>query len=382
MKLTTLILLSVMCLSLSCGCSLNPPNNISSEPTEANNTSESNSTNESAADEVIEIDTPYSGVVGNAIWDMKIWKDYLYIGAGDFDKNATVSIAYKYDMQNNKWESCGNIPDEQINRFVVLHNQLIIPGIDPARDWNIGNYYVLQGNTFTTMRTLPNAIHNFDIAEYDGVLFFALGVSSGNSPLLKYVDGDFEAIELIGQNGKTLLTDSYREVRIYDLFVLDESLYAYVQLDSNKSIYRYNGTALVYYSNYDNKIVVGGFSYVPILEKKVYKGELYFTTGLLYSTKDMKDLKDITPNNVHYVSDMIVLDDQLYILANRTSENEKNCAVILKMQEDGSFAEIKVLTTDVPAMSFESDGEFFYLGLGKKEANAVINSRILRVKKD
>ena len=216
----------------------------------------------------------------------------------------------------------------------------------------------------------------------NGVLFFALGVSSGKYPLLKYENGDFQEIQLIGKNGELIITDSYKEVRIYDLFVLNESLYAYVQLDSTASVYKYNGTALVYYSNYNNKIIIGGFSYVPILEKVVHKNELYFTTGLLYTTKDMKNLKDITPKNIDYVTDIIVFDNQLYILANRADENGEYRVLILKMLDDKAFIEIKELATDIPAMAFESDGDFFYIGLGKKDGNETINSRILKVKVD
>lgn len=295
MRFINFALLILLCIFLFYGCSVNRQDSTSMSSSCVIDTSEDNSMNNSAIEEIIEISTPYIGISGNAIWDMIIFNDYLYIGAGDFDKNATASVAYRYDLLNNKWEVCGYIPDEQINRFVVLDNQLVIPGIDPIEDWSFGNYYVLQDDTFITERILPNAIHNFDIVEYDGVLFFALGVSSGKYPLLKYENGDFQEIQLIGENGELIITDSFKEVRIYDLFVLNESLYAYVQLDSTASVYKYNGTALVYYSNYNNKIIIGGFSYVPILEKVVHKDELYFTTGLLYTTKDMKNLKDITP---------------------------------------------------------------------------------------
>lgn len=52
------------------------------------------------------------------------------------------------------------------------------------------------------------------------------------------------------------------------------------------------------------------------------------------------------------------------------------------MLDDKAFIEIKELATDIPAMAFESDGEFFYIGLGKKDGNETINSRILKVKVD
>lgn len=70
----------------------------------------------------------------HVIWDMKIWDGCLYIGAGDFDKNHSPGVAMRYRFETNEWESCGTIPDEQIGRFIVLENQLMIPGVDPTED--------------------------------------------------------------------------------------------------------------------------------------------------------------------------------------------------------------------------------------------------------
>jgi len=332
---------------------------------------------EESSHEVIEISSPYTGLNGNAVWDMKIYNGHLYIGAGNYDKNTSVDTAYRYDLSRKVWEACGQIPDEQIGRFVVLNDQLVLPGIDPVGDWSLGNYYVLQNDSFATIRTIPNAIHNFDIVEYDNKLFFGLGVSSGNYPVA-FQNGDkYKEISFVDKNGNPLSTKEYKEIRAYDLVVLNSSLYALVQLDSSRYIYKYNGINFEYYCDYNHRIIVGGYSLVPLLEKQILKDTLFFTTGLLYKTENMKDLQDITPSGVDYVADLLNYNGRLFILANQLNETQKHKAIIFELLLDGSFSQLTEIEVPYPAMAFECDGNAFYIGTGTKDSTTKVANKIL-----
>lgn len=339
-----------------------------------------NETSEETVIVVSEIDLPYTALCGNSIWDLKLFNECLYIGAGDYDKNYTVEQAYRYNINKSIWEECGNIPDEQIGRFLDIDRKLIVPGFDPTSDWSLGNYYELENDSFVTHRVIPNGIHNFDIVKYRDCYFYGLGVPSGNLPVVKEDNQVFSTVSFLNKDGNTLSTNDFREVRAYDLIVLNDELYAFIQLDGQKYVYKYNGDEFVYLSDYTRKIVVGGFGYTPMLDKCVLNDTLYFTTGLLYSTTDMKNLKYISPEGIDYVSDVLVYNNELYILCNTKKDSNNYAVEIFKLNDDASFVSAVYIESKFPSMSFEYDGTTFYIGTGDKNTNERIQNAILCIK--
>lgn len=329
---------------------------------------------------VSEIALPYQELCGNSVWDLKLFDGYLYIGAGDYDKNYTVNQAYRYNLNQSTWEICGSIPDEQIGRFLEIDEKLVIPGFDPTGDWSLGNYYELENDSFVTHRVIPNGIHNFDIVKYNDCYFYGLGVSGGNLPVVKEENETFSPVPFIDKAGEPLLTNEFREIRAYDLIVLNNQLYAFIKLDDKKYIYKYNGAEFVYFSDYTGKIVVGGFGYTPILQKCVFEDTLYFTTGLLYCTNDMKNLKYISPDDIDYISDILVYGNQLYVLSNTKKDNGAFHIEIFIRTEDDSFATVVSAESKYPSMSFEYDGTAFYIATGDNKANRRIKNTILCIK--
>lgn len=339
-----------------------------------------NETSEEPVIVVSEIDLPYTALCGNSIWDLKLFNECLYIGAGDYDNNYTVEQAYRYNINKSIWEECGNIPDEQIGRLLDIDGKLIVPGFDPTGDWSLGNYYELENNFFVTHRTIPNGIHNFDIVKYKDCYFYGLGVPSGNLPVVKEDNQVFSTVSFLNKDGNTLSTNDFREVRAYDLIVLNDELYAFIQLDGQKYVYKYNGEEFVYLSDYTRKIVVGGFGYTPMLDKCVLNDTLYFTTGLLYCTTDMKNLKYISPEGIDYVSDVLVYNKELYILCNTKKDSNNYAVEIFKLNDDASFVSVVYIESKFPSMSFEYNGTTFYIGTGDKNANERIQNAILCIK--
>ena len=300
----------------------------------------------------------------HVIWDMKIWDGCLYIGAGDFDKNHSPGVARRYRFETNEWESCGTIPDEQIGRFIVLENQLMIPGFDPTEDWSLGNYYVLEEDRFITHRVFPNGIHCFDLRLYDHQFFAALGVSAGNMPVVSTGNNEnFQPVPLIGPDGTPLSTKGYTEVRAYDLLTIGDTLYAIVRLDENLQAYKYDNGSFVYHSDLRYKLVGSAISYLPVIEKAVLSGTAFLTTGRLYCTENMDAFADITPDGIDVVADLLVYNDTLYLLGNTKTDHGYMLSV-LQYNSDCTFETVKTVSSDLLSQSFAYDGEYRYIAIG------------------
>ena len=82
------------------------------------------------------------GVTARSPWDMATYENKLYIGSGDYDTNAGPVDMWCYDIDKKTWSNSGTVPEEEIDRFCVIDNKLVVPGIDPQEDWSLGNYYV------------------------------------------------------------------------------------------------------------------------------------------------------------------------------------------------------------------------------------------------
>ena len=251
---------------------------------------------------ITDLGIAYQDISARVPWDLKLYNNCLYVGAGDYDKNISPGRAKRYNISSGNWEECGDIPDEQINRFVLLNNSLVIPGTDPTGDWSLGNYYILNNNSFQTVRKIPGGLHCFDLVTYKDKIFAGLGVLNGSFPACVSEDGgnSFKSIDFYKKDGMLLLTQQNTDIRVYDLVVLGDSLYAVLTIDGNTSIYKYSENGFTYYNNWDNKIIYTKYTYVPILEKRVIEDTLYFTTGKLYKTDDMKNLSVIEFDDIEH----------------------------------------------------------------------------------
>ena len=131
-------------------------------------------------------------------WDMIIWKNQLYIGGGNFDSNAGPVDIWRYSISEKCWEISGTVPDEEVNRFCIIDNTLVLPGIDPREDYKFGNYYRWDDSTWSTIRNIPRAYHCFDMVEYDGMIFVGLGVDAGDYPIAYSTNGGktFASVEM------------------------------------------------------------------------------------------------------------------------------------------------------------------------------------------
>lgn len=331
-----------------------------------------------------------TGGIERCVWDIELYKDELYVGSGDYDKNKGPVNVWKYNFAEEEWKSNRALPDEQIERFFLFNDRLYIAGTDPQSSWSYGNYYYTDGVRWVTMNDLPNGIHNFDLVQFDGKIFAGMGVQEMSWPVAVSEDEtnwDFVKFE---KDGAELDFKGLEYIRVYDFFVLKDTLYAYLYLGSpakTREIYRFDGEKFVCHSDIPMNIKYSRSSYNYFAQKTEFGGKQYFTTGHLYKTEDMKTTEIIEFGEKTTVNDIRVIDDVLYILCNEKAEDEEGnetFRVSVKRSSDGeTFEEMFSFNYPVRALSFTYGNEHFYFGMGygtkaKKEYEQ--NGMVLSVK--
>lgn len=321
------------------------------------------------------ISTPYGNLANNAknVWDLCIFDGSLYIGAGDYDINISPASAYRYDLKDECFYTCGAIPDEQIDRFCVINDKLYIPGCDPTGDWSKGNYYLLENGEFKTYRNIPYAVHCFDMVEHDGMLFAATGLTEVNEsfPVSVSTDG---GVSFVSAKAERKSEEHVFNRRVYKLFKHENELYAL----NGSDLYRYDGEKFVFESSWQNKLVGGYPFYTQIAESAYFKGKTYFTTGYLFHFADARNLQYTVFENA-IVTDLAVYNNRLYVLCAKQLDNG-NYLICLTVSDDGSsFKTVKAIEYGLPALSFALDDNELYLGIGDiGQSNMELKGNILK----
>lgn len=325
-------------------------------------------------------------------WDMIVYKSRLYLGGGDYDKNAGPVPVFSYDMRKDAWHTADALPEEEINRFLLLDDTLFTVGVDPKEEWSFGNYYTLEDGVWVKKRTLPDAIHNFDLLSHNGMLFASLGVQAGKYPVVCSKDGGESFTEVVFEkDGTPLDTTAYQIVRVHDFICFDGTLYALFTYGDGKlshDLYRYDAERGVFL--FDNawgeKLKRINMNNMQITSKDSEGDTLYLATGRLYATTDMQTLTDITPEGVQLVCDLYRDGSCLYLLcAAKTTDGSgkfKTSVYMLWEGEQPFFTELFNLVYDVPALSLAVDGDDFYIGMGNTTKENDKNGTVLYVKYD
>lgn len=343
-----------------------------------------------ASIEYVEVGIPASSryLEGNRArnpWDMVIIDGKLYVGSGDYDSNAGPVDIWVYDIAHDEWLLSGTVAEEEVFRFCTVNGTMIIPGIDPTEDWTYGNYYAWNGNTWEKHRNIPGGMHNFDMVEYDGMIFCGLGVETGEYPIACSTDGGNTFVQvMMYKDGALLDTSGSQCVRAPDLFLFSDTLYAtffYGDTELTYDLYRYENGVFVFDNHWNQKIHQVKYNNCIISGKAEYKGKMFFTTGYLYVTTDMANFTRVTFPERPYVYDLTVCNDKLYALCGLPLENGTYCVSV--WMHDGAeatdFAELFNFTYAVQPQSIAADSESFYIGMGNYKAKHEKNGMILRV---
>ena len=157
------------------------------------------------------------------IWDMKAYNGKLYLGEGNSSNkgpstnSGPVPIIY-YEPVSMLFVEEGRVEDEQIDRFIMLHDSLYIPGHDPMQNWELGNIYKLlddgASREWKKFRNIPDAVHTYDLASFGNLFFAASGTLDGG------------IISESDDNGKTWKNIYYSKTRVYTFLKVKNRLFA------------------------------------------------------------------------------------------------------------------------------------------------------------
>jgi len=313
------------------------------------------------------------------VWDMIMFDGYLYVGCGDYDKNAGPCDVMRYNLTTKKWENSGTVQDEQINRFQLVNGDLIIPGMDAKEgvyDWSYGNYYQLENNEWKTVRSIPNAQHVFDIIKHNGLIFAGIGVGRGSYPVAVSSDEGISFIQVpLYKNGIAVNIDDKDDYRVYDLFYLNKHVYALFE----KDVYRYEEGIFIYEFSWGNKIVNAN-EFNLSMQKVFFKDMWFFSTGYVFCADEVNNFKYLPLAEGVNIVDMYVDNDILYALHSKKIDVGYEVAVY--KNESGNaedFIKVTDFDYEIPAISLAVENNTFYFGMGIPYVFSAKNGIILEV---
>ena len=327
-----------------------------------------------------------TGIRARTPWDMIVWDGALYVGGGDFDANSGPLPIYRLDLETNEWSASDLLPEEEFNRFCVLGDELTVPGIDPKEGWELGNYYVLNDGVWEQKRVLPNGVHCFDMVEYDGRIYAGLGVPDTESPIIVSEDGGetFVSVEM-QKDGERVDTTGLDTVRVYDLFILGDRLYASFLYGNGSpyayELYRYENGVFVFDNDWNGKVKRRAISYRMICEKVEYNDRLYLATGNLYTTSDLDEMTVVTFPYSAAVFDLAVDGGRLYALCARRQDDGNVRISVWRKSGTGITNFIQLFNFEYPIapISFAVSNGVFYIGMSDTANENELNGMILKI---
>lgn len=263
-------------------------------------------------------------LLARCVWDMTIYDNKLYVGCGDYTNNTGgVPVMYCALDDLGNWQQEAILLDEQLSRFFMLDGKLTIPGWDPKDTPEHVPYYQLENGKWQTYSVLPDGLHNFDLVRYDGKLFAGIGANKGQTPIVVSENGiDFERVPML-RNGVPVDTTEGEMIRTYNLWVVNDTLYADFYYDNaveNKRIqevYRYENGTFVWCSGLGKKLNMVGIGSVNLSKPwadAVVDDTLFITVGRLYKTTDMVMFTEIPLPNNAWVYDIYTYNGTMYLL--------------------------------------------------------------------
>ncbi len=111
-----------------------------------------------------------------AIYDLAVYQDRMYLGYGDANenlgRNTPIELRYWYEAEPGALETDFTVDEEQVGRYRVSDDLMMVPGEDATEDDLMGNAYTLPlGGSWFKSRTLEYAWHVHDIARMGETLY-------------------------------------------------------------------------------------------------------------------------------------------------------------------------------------------------------------------
>lgn len=336
------------------------------------------------------------GPYARNIWDMQLFAGRIYLGHGNSsnvgpEPNAGPIPIWYYDLATGRFIKEGTVDEEQIDSYRILDGKLYIPGHDPRGDTPRGDLYQLNTNGWAKVNTLPDAVHTYDVALFDGHLFAAIGTLASHRILVS---------DDMGQTWRTAMADSGRT---YSLFAFKQQLYAVSFIlnrpdPSDSEIDRYNGKQFVHGP-------IAGSSIIPEASSDTdaemrFVRTTNFANQLLYIAAETINDHQWTPKGFYVTSDMqhgqhivlseptaipydiVVRGDTAYLLASVKRSAGTYTNLVYASRDAQHWSEQFRFNTSTFARSFEESNGDFYFGLGSDtDPLASASGDILRVRR-
>jgi len=335
---------------------------------------------------------PYHAVYGPGnpaciAWDLMLKDGILHRAAGDYDKNTGAFDLMAYDTVSGKWITTGHIDDEEISRFCDIDGTVMTPGTDATENWQFGNYYTFDGGSWEKHRTIPGGVHVFDMAKYDGKLFFALGVEPDkySTPIAYTEDGVNYTFVPLYRDGVINNTFSGASIfRSYELYTFEGKLYAYVQIHGLTpapmcEIYRFEGDRFEFMAKAGIFKSGCGMSYRHFAGEAEFEGSAYLVQGSLYSSDNGFTFTKYALPDRAMAADIMEENGSLLILAYVNDHDTGGCDTIIYSLRSGELTEVMRFDYGIPPMAFEATDEYFYISMARVLGNDPRNGVILRV---
>lgn len=317
------------------------------------------------------------------VWDMQVFNGSIYLGHGNSSNygpaiNAGPIDIIKYNPVSNKFIKEFTVDEEQIDIFKIINGKLYIPGHDSRDSWEFGNFYSLNSGKWNKIRTVPEAIHMYDITDYNGKLYAATG-SDGFGEVVSSEDygQTWEAVKAATR----FITYG---MRAYTLFEFKDKLYATSILTNTNNV-SYNNLLCVDGSKV-SVVDINGKKMFPDMEGKakilklvhpvVFNDTLLYIAGeadndhqnipiAIYTSTEIGNAKKVTfcdSSAVPY--DILVRDSSVYVLTSVKDSTNKFKNTVYQSDDLNTWDEIFYFTSDAFTRSFEELNGDFYLGLG------------------
>lgn len=322
--------------------------------------------------------------LSRSVWDMVTYEGKIYFGSGDWDRNTGPAPIFQLSVDSNGHERTDAsyiILGEAVQRFRVFDGRLYTPDIDPTDTESIGNLYEMSQGRWEKRRTIPNTLHVFDAAQWEGRLFVSVGGTEG-AALYASADDGRSWIATPGDRNAMEWA-----LRFTQMAVLGDSLLV-MPMATNRSIWRLNRggfervevnmfpgmrrfwrTAVARLESFDGAVLytadLNNFSDMrspSILigqEGQPRKSPLYLLRNLEQGAEVVSAFKDA------YVTDVDVNDTRCLVL---TAEQRGNTFVgqLFRSADLVSWTRLAQFSADaVPFSVAELDGRY-YVGLANR----------------
>jgi hypothetical protein len=165
------------------------------------------------------------------------------VGHGDWGENSGPTDIWCYDLHKKEFVHQGQIEDEAADHYRVINGKLYVPGTDPQEDWSKGNFYRLEAGKWVKHRTLPGAVHNFDMVGVGTTLFATISRLVEEPQCLMVSTDEGNTWKTHEMPDKTRLPPDTRLQQ--RLLVMDGSVYVPgLALDGDVKVYRFDGKGL------------------------------------------------------------------------------------------------------------------------------------------